>query len=64
MTGKFYQVLAAIGDRKTEMLFSDLTAKELDQEFVAPCRRAKAAPIGVTTPAGRWNVRPTALKRL
>lgn len=41
MAEKFYQVLAAIGDRKTEMLFSDLTAKELEKVFVAPYKRGK-----------------------
>lgn len=41
MTDKFYQVLAAIGDRKTEMLFSDLTAKDLGKEFITPYMRGK-----------------------
>jgi hypothetical protein len=36
MTDKFYHVLGAIGDRKTEVLFSDLTAKELRKQFVVP----------------------------
>lgn len=36
MTDKFYHVLGAIGDRKTEVLFSDLTAKELRKQFVLP----------------------------
>jgi hypothetical protein len=41
MTDKFYHVLAAVGDRETAMLFSDLTAKELDKRFVNPYRRGK-----------------------
>lgn len=41
MTDKFYQVLAAIGDRKPEMLFSDLTLKQLNKEFVKPYKRGK-----------------------
>jgi hypothetical protein len=39
MTDKFYQVLAAIGDRKPEMLFSDLTLEQLNKEFVKPYMR-------------------------
>ncbi len=48
MTTKFYQVLAAIGDRNTEMLFSDLSAKELNKQFIAPYRRGKTFFAGIT----------------
>jgi hypothetical protein len=41
MTDKFYQVLAAIGDRKPEMLFSDLTLEQLNKEFVKPYMRGQ-----------------------
>jgi hypothetical protein len=58
MTDKFYQVLAAIDDRKTEMLFSDLTAKELDKEFVAPYKRGK------TFFAGTSVVNPSELRKV
>ncbi len=58
MTDKFYQVLAAIGDRKTEMLFSDLTARELGQEFVAPYRRGKTFFAGTTV------VNPSELRKV
>jgi hypothetical protein len=48
MTEKFYHVLAAIGDRNTGILFSDLTAKELDQQFVAPYKCGKTFFAGAT----------------
>lgn len=58
MTDKFYQVLAAIGESKTEMLFSDLSAKELDEQFVTPYRRGK------TFFAGASVVNPSELRKV
>lgn len=46
MTNKFYQVLGAIGDRKTETLFSDLSAKKLHKQFVGFCRISGRRPSG------------------
>jgi hypothetical protein len=59
MTDKFYQVLGAIGDRKTEMLFSDLSAKELHKQFVVPYRRGRTffAGTSVVAPAELRKVR-------
>lgn len=59
MTDKFYQVLGAIGDRKTEVLFSDLTAKELHKQFVGPYRGGKTffAGTSVVAPAELRKVR-------
>lgn len=59
MTNKFYQVLGAIGDRKTEVLFSDLTEKELREQFVVPYRRGKTffAGTSLVTPAELRKVR-------
>jgi hypothetical protein len=58
MTEKFYHVLGAIGDRKTEVLFSDLTAKELRKQFVVPYKR------GRTFFAGTSVVVPAELRRI
>ena len=58
MTDKFYHVLGAIGDRKTEVLFSDLTAKELRKQFVTPYMR------GRTFFAGTLVVAPTELREV
>ncbi len=41
MADKFYHVLGAVGDGKVKMLFSDLSAIELEKEFVTPYRRNK-----------------------
>jgi hypothetical protein len=48
MTDKFYHVLGAIGDCKTEVLFSDLTAKELRKQFVVPYIRGCAFFAGTS----------------
>jgi len=58
MTDKFYHVLGAIGDRKTEVLFSDLTAKELRKQFVVPDVR------GCTFFAGTSVVSPAELRKV
>lgn len=58
MTAKFYQVLAALGDRKTEMLFSDLTAEKLYQNFVTPYKRGKSFF------AGNMIVNPSELRKV
>jgi len=59
MTDKFYHVLGAIGDRKTEVLFSDLTAKELRMQFVVPYIRGYSffAGTSVVSPAELRKVR-------
>lgn len=59
MTDRFYQVLGAIGDRKTEVLFFDLTAKELRKQFVVPYRRGKTffAGTSLVTPAELRKIR-------
>jgi hypothetical protein len=51
MTDKFYHVLGAIGDRKTEVLFSDLTAKELRKQFVVPYKRGRTFFAGTSVVA-------------
>jgi hypothetical protein len=58
MTDKFYQVLAAVGDRKPEMLFSDLTLKQLKKEFVKPYMR------GQTFFAGPSVINPSELSQI
>jgi len=59
MTKKFYHVLGAIGDRKIEVLFSDLTAMELHKQFVVPYRRGRTffAGTSVVVPAELRKVR-------
>jgi hypothetical protein len=56
MADRFYHVLAAVGDRKVQMLFSDLNATELDKEFITPYRRGK------TFFAGPQIVNPSELR--
>lgn len=51
MTDQFYHVLGAIGDRKTEVLFSDLTAKELRKQFVVPYKRGRTFFAGTSVVA-------------
>jgi len=58
MNDKFYQVLAAICDRETEMLFSDLTAKELGEQIVTPYKHGK------TFFAGTSVVNPSELRKV
>lgn len=58
MTDKFYHVLGAIGDRTTEVLFSDLTAKELRKQFVVPYTH------GSTFFAGTSVVAPAELRKV
>ena len=41
MADKFYHVIGGVGDQKEEMLFSDLTLKELNSDFVRPYSRGK-----------------------
>jgi hypothetical protein len=56
MANKFYHVLAAVGDRKVQMLFADLDEVELDKQFVKPYRRGK------TFFAGSQIVNPAELR--
>ncbi|QYF92534.1 hypothetical protein KY495_17550 [Massilia sp. PAMC28688] len=42
MPESFYHVLAAVGDAPAQVLFSDMTQKELVKNFVTPYRRDKA----------------------
>lgn len=56
MAEKFYHVIGAVGDRKVEMLFSDLTLKELISDFVTPYKR------GETFFAGARVVAPSELR--
>lgn len=58
MTDKFYHVLGAIGDRKTEVLFSDLTTKALREQFVIPYKR------GRTFFAGTSIIAPAELRKV
>ena len=58
MTDKFHHVLGAIGDRQTEVLFSDLTARELRKQFVIPYMR------GITFFAGTAVVAPAELRKV
>lgn len=59
MTDRFYHVLAAIGYSKTEMLCSDLSVRELDEQFVKPYRRGKTffAGASVVNPSELQKVR-------
>jgi hypothetical protein len=56
MADRFYHVLAAVGDRKVQMLFSDLSASELNKEFVTPYR------CGKTFFAGPQIINPSELR--
>jgi hypothetical protein len=56
MDEKFYHVLAAIGDGKVQMLFSDLSSAELNRSFVKQYRR------GQTFFAGQQLVKPSELR--
>jgi hypothetical protein len=56
MAEKFYHVIGAVGDPKVEMLFSDLTLKELISDFVTPYKR------GETFFAGARVVAPSELR--
>jgi len=58
MTQKYYHVLGPIGDCKTEVLFSDLTAKELRKQFTVPYMR------GSTLFAGTSVVAPAELRKV
>lgn len=56
MADKFYHVIGAVGDQKAEMLFSDLTLKELISDFVKPYSRGKTFFFGARV------VAPSALR--
>lgn len=59
MADKFYHVIGSVGDRKVEMLFADLTLKELNSAFVRPYRRGHTFFTGtrVVNPSELQSVR-------